>query len=119
MVADALDEKVEVRIDGKKRRMTKFELMVHTQINKAIKGDTKAFTAVKNLAREYGVQSPNDDQPRGGVLVVPLAASEEEWARLAEDGFGGSTGGRPRCSRLRAPSFTRHSVRRPRSVPAD
>jgi len=67
------------------------EAILHTQIVKALKGDPRATQLLFSFYRQAGGLEPEkqDEQPRGGVLLVPEQMSVEEWeaqeqARLAK-----------------------------------
>ena len=65
--------------------------MLHSVMVKALKGDPKAFQSVMTLVKQAGMFEPEkqDEQPQGGVLLIPEQMSVEEWeaaeiARLAK-----------------------------------
>ena len=67
------------------------EAILHTQIVKALKGDPRATQILFSFYRQAGGLEPEkqDEQPRGGILLIPDQMGVEEWrarekARLAK-----------------------------------
>jgi hypothetical protein len=78
-----LAERVRVREGDAVRTVSKWEAMIQTLSNKAMKGDTRAFNAVSTLAQKAG-QLETAEQPRmHPVLIVPGISSVEDWTREA------------------------------------
>ena len=86
LVDQVLHQRVTVREGGKSRRMTKWELIIHSLVNKAIRGDARAAQAAFALARQMGqFDKPNENQPQGGVLLLPAPRSAEEWEKAVAE----------------------------------
>ena len=51
----ALNSRVSVTEGGKRRSLTKHEVLIMAQLNKGLKGDTRAFKEIMNLAEKYGL----------------------------------------------------------------
>lgn len=85
MLQAIVNEKMEARIDGKIRRLSKLELIFHQLVAKALKGDSKASAEVMKLVGQYEATNAqsSDSGPRGGVLVVPGISSIDEWENAA------------------------------------
>lgn len=84
IVARELNRKVTITVHGKEKRLTKRELMHIANIQKAIKGDFKAFKAVIELDQpaSYGLQV--DEEPRM-VITLDFPEEEENRRRMAEE----------------------------------
>jgi uncharacterized protein DUF5681 len=52
-----VDEKIEFVEDGKRKKLTKMELATRQQVNKAVKGDTKAYAHVFDALRKEEARS--------------------------------------------------------------
>ncbi len=88
---EMLSEKITVREGDRTRRMSRMEAILHTQIVKALKGDPRATQLLFSFYRQAGGLEPEkqDEQPQGGVLLIPEQMGVEEWmaaeiARLAK-----------------------------------
>lgn len=57
IVAATLHEKITVQTPRGKKRMTKLEALIQTNMNNALKGDPKATDHILKIAREYGLAS--------------------------------------------------------------
>jgi hypothetical protein len=73
LIAQALDEKVEAKENGKRRRITKLEAVVTQLVNRAANGDQRATQFVFALLHDdRGASAPRaDDQTgQGDAMVV-------------------------------------------------
>jgi len=75
-------ERETVEING--IEMPRREIVLRQLYNKVMKGDLAAMRILFKLWDKFGMLTP-PEQKRGGVLVVPLASSYEEWERFAEE----------------------------------
>jgi hypothetical protein len=66
-----LAERVRVREGDAVRTVSKWEAMIQTLSNKAMKGDTKAFNAVSTLAQKAGQLETAEPARTHPVLIVP------------------------------------------------
>ncbi len=57
IVAATLHEKITVQTPRGKKRMTKLEALIQTNMNNALKGDPKATDHILKIAREHGLAS--------------------------------------------------------------
>jgi len=64
---DALAQKVTVTENGRTRKLSKREIMVMTAVNKAVKGDPKAFNTVIALMDRLGLSVAAPEEPRGDL----------------------------------------------------
>lgn len=55
IVAAILNEKIAVNTPRGRKRMTKLEALIQTNMNQALKGDSKATDHILKIAREYGM----------------------------------------------------------------
>ena len=55
ILLDAVNRPNWVTIDGRRKRMTNYDLSVNQQVKKARDGDTKAFLVVNDMMREVGI----------------------------------------------------------------
>ena len=80
LLAEALDEKVQVTEDGKRRRVTKRELVVKQLVNKSAAADLRAIKQLTDIVERV--------ERRGGASPAPAppqpftAADEEVIAEL-------------------------------------
>lgn len=87
-----LAQRVTIIEGGRKMRLTKQEVVVKSAINKAMKGDSRAFNTIMTLiARAFGIQPPdNPDQPpteEEKVLYESIKARlKEEMNSMADEG---------------------------------
>jgi Family of unknown function (DUF5681) len=74
LLADALNEKVYVTIDGKRRKITKREAIVTQMVNKSTSADLRAtkmlIDMMKGVEQKAGVRSPTPAPP-------PLTEADE------------------------------------------
>jgi hypothetical protein len=75
LLADALNEKVYVTIDGKRRKITKREAIVTQMVNKSTSADLRAtkmlIDMMKGVEQKAGVPSPTPEPP-------PLTEADEQ-----------------------------------------
>jgi hypothetical protein len=75
LLADALNEKVYVTIDGKRRKITKREAIVTQMVNKSTSADLRAtkmlIDMMKGVEQKAGVPSPTPAPP-------PLTEADEQ-----------------------------------------
>ena len=75
MLADALNEKVSVTIDGRRRKVTKREAIVTQMVNKSTSADSRAtkilYDMMKDVEQNAGVASPPPTPP-------PIIKADEE-----------------------------------------
>ena len=79
LLTEALDEKVQVTEDGKRRRVSKRELVVKQLVNKSASADLRAIkqlTDIVERAERHAVDSPAPPPP------ASIAADEEVIAEL-------------------------------------
>ena len=79
-----LKKPVKVAKDGRKQKMTPFEISLRAQVRKALK--EKSLPAIMNMlgvALAYELIKPAPvSERRGGVLVVHGRLTKESWAAL-------------------------------------
>jgi hypothetical protein len=67
-LADALDEKIYVTIDGERRQISKREAIVHQLVNKSTTADLRAtkmlFDMMKDAAQKAGIAPEPTPEPR-------------------------------------------------------
>lgn len=87
VLKEILNNKITVKEGGKTRRITKLEALLETLLNDALRGDKTARRLFVAMARETGeLEVPPENKMRhGGVLLVPMPESPEEWARKAAE----------------------------------
>ena len=94
----ALEEMLPVTVNGRTRRRSKKEIMTTVLVNKAVRGDLRAWMELVKLSREAGLENsaPEADVvplDPGHVAIIERALR----ARLASDdedeGDGGATSG--------------------------
>lgn len=74
-----LNEKITVQTPRGPKRMTKLEAMIHTHVNKAMKGDRSSFVETIKIAREIGM----DDMIAEALDATRMdVLSEEDQAIL-------------------------------------
>lgn len=66
---------------GKTLEMPTVELILISIRNEMLKGKTRALKLYERLAQKYGSEQ---EEPRGGYLVVPGSMTEEEWRQMTE-----------------------------------
>ena len=81
----ALDEKVEVRTGRGTTRMSKLEVMVQTQINAAIKGNTKSFNEIIDLAIKAGL-TEDIQEALNASRMQPLSDADDAIMRQFANG---------------------------------
>jgi hypothetical protein len=63
-----LNKRITIREDGRKRSLSKFEVLVLTMLNKALQGDVKTQIALFGLLRSFGmigrVRVVRSEEPR-------------------------------------------------------
>ncbi|WP_137104134.1 DUF5681 domain-containing protein [Azospirillum argentinense] len=80
---DILKETVTLREGDRVRTVSKGEAMLLAQMQKAMKGDTRAFTALAKMTSQVASQS-QPPPANSAVLVVPGMLAEEEWIALTD-----------------------------------
>lgn len=65
---EALAQKVTVTENGRTRKLSKREVMVVTAVNKAVKGDPKAFSTVIALMERLGLSAAAPDEPTANLI---------------------------------------------------
>jgi len=89
-MADLLDEKQTVRMNGKAVTMTGNELIARRLMEKALKGDPKAFDKVQQLAAQHAEEKARRDRKartRDDItirFVDPAIAREEGFTTAGE-----------------------------------
>lgn len=85
VLKEILNKKITVKEGGTTRRITKMEALLETLLNDALRGDKTARRLFVTMARETGeLEVPPENKMRaGGVLLVPMAESREEWEKKA------------------------------------
>lgn len=93
-----MDTDILVSSGGKQQKLTRQEAMLLSQINKAMKGDTRAFNALmklrmdvtpkpeKTAPKQEAIQAPPQMQ-KSGVLVVPADMTVDEWIAKYPNGL--------------------------------
>ena len=80
LVAEALDEKVQVTEDGKRRRITKRELVIKQLVNKSAAADLRAIKQLTDIVQ--GVERRSEVSPAPQPRPAFTAADEEVIAEL-------------------------------------
>lgn len=86
---DELDQKVPVTEGGKRRRVSKRQLAVRQQVNKAAQGDGKAFEAIMRMqqrAADSPAQADEAPHARKTELTEQFYLAALKNFRLANDG---------------------------------
>jgi hypothetical protein len=78
LLAEALDEKVQVTEDGKRRRVTKRELVIKQLVNKSASADLRAIKQLTDIVQ--GVER------RAGASEAPPVAARLHRGRRGGDG---------------------------------
>jgi hypothetical protein len=86
IISEAFNTKRRVRELDRERSMTQIEISLHACLQKAMRGDVRALTALLREARLAGT-SGDIAEPGGhrGVLIVPAEIDPESWAKAAEE----------------------------------
>ena len=79
LLAEALDEKVQITVDGKRRRITKRELVIKQLVNKSASADLRAIKQLTDIVE--GVERRSGAAPAPPPPVFS-AADEEVIAEL-------------------------------------
>jgi hypothetical protein len=78
---EALDEPITVRVQGKKRKMSRQQAIIERLTLKAIEGDPRAVFTVFKLAEQTGELKP-DAGRASGVIYLPMKPKDFfEWQR--------------------------------------
>ncbi len=89
LLRDALFEKVEVRDGGKTKRFSKFKVLIVAQINKAMKGDTRAFTVVMAHAERHGlndeVEAAMEDIGTNDTAIIKAFLDRQKKKKGSDD----------------------------------
>jgi len=80
LVAEALDEKVQVTEDGKRRRVTKRELVIKQLVNKSASADLRAIKQLTDIVERAERRAA--DSPAAPPPPAITAADEEVIAEL-------------------------------------
>lgn len=83
IVKEALAKKTTATLEGKPVKMTMLEVMILGQINKAAKGDTRAFKAMMDEARKAEVIDSNGNLSHGAVYVPGMIKDANAWEEIA------------------------------------
>ena len=74
VVEQALNKRITIREDGRKRSLSKFEVLVLTMLNKALQGDVKTQIALFGLLRSFGMIG-EEPEP---TATEPVTAHDDE-----------------------------------------
>ena len=77
-----LNERIAVQTARGRKQMGKLEALLHTNLNKALKGDAKASELVFKIAREYGLQDEFSEAMSKSKLDELNAEDEAILARM-------------------------------------
>jgi len=80
LLTEALDEKVQVTEDGKRRRVTKRELVIKQLVNKSASADLRAIKQLTDIVQ--GVERRSEVSPAPQPRPAFTAADEEVIAEL-------------------------------------
>ena len=80
LLAEALDEKVQITEDGKRRRVTKRELVIKQLVNKSAAADLRAIKQLTDIVQ--GVERRSGASPAPPPPQAFTAADEEVIAEL-------------------------------------
>ena len=80
LLTEALDEKVQVTEDGKRRRITKRELVIKQLVNKSAAADLRAIKQLTDIVQ--GVERRSEASPAPQPQPAFTAADEEVIAEL-------------------------------------
>lgn len=88
MFAAVANSTIEVKVNGKRVRLTRLEAMVMQLAQKALGGDSRAFGQMLRFMKEHGVFAPEEPDGRSGVLMVeaPPLTTQEFMARFCNNG---------------------------------
>lgn len=90
IVSEVFNEKIRVQTPRGPKTMTKFEAALHTNMNKALKGDARAFEHLLKLGRDYGLF----EDPLEAMNMAKMdAISEDDRAILARFSAAEEMGG--------------------------
>ena len=74
VVEQALNKRITIREDGRKRSLSKFEVLVLTMLNKALQGDVKTQIALFGVLRSFGMIG-EEPEP---TATEPVTAYDDE-----------------------------------------
>lgn len=81
-VLGILDESVDVRVNGKRRRLSSFELSVRSLAKMAMT-DLGAADEFLSLCEKYGlIKTPPPDPRDHGVVMIPLSWDHDEFLEM-------------------------------------
>lgn len=97
ILREELDQKVQVTENGQPKLMTKRRVAVRQQVDKAVKGDPKAFSVLVKLDIDPGGSTTSPHSPGAGLpSEIPPAAYDDVVSSFLEqfqDRAGGSDDG--------------------------
>lgn len=97
ILREELDQKVQVNDSGRSKLMTKRRIAVRQQVDKAVKGDAKAFSVLVKLDIDPGGSTIGPHSPDAGLpSEIPPAAYDDVVSSFLEqfqDRAGGSDDG--------------------------
>lgn len=74
-----LNERVEVQINGERKKLKKHELLIRGIVNRAVNGEVRASKQALDLMKEYGLLKPEDVEHHVVVeLVRPKVPGKSE-----------------------------------------
>jgi hypothetical protein len=82
LLTEALDEKVQVTEDGKRRRVTKRELVIKQLVNKSASADLRAIKQLTDIVER--AERRAEDSPAAPPTQAFTAADEEVIAELRQ-----------------------------------
>lgn len=86
LLAEIDNEEIVMKIDGKRKRMTRIEIHFRQLSTKAIKGDLAAASLLVNMASEYFV--PEEPGNRGLEVISETEAAERfgrNWRKRVDE----------------------------------
>ena len=86
IVAAILNEKIPVNTPRGRKRMTKLEALIQTNMNNALKGDPKATDHILKIARDYGI----GDEVAEAIDAAAMSALREDDRTILARHLGGA-----------------------------
>lgn len=84
-VSEVLNPAINVKIEGKVRKMDAFEASVRQMARRAINGDLRAITQFIKLCEKYEIMTPSKPPTEGGVIFAPKGMTPREWLKSLEE----------------------------------
>ncbi len=76
---EEMERKVTIHVDGQHTRMTKAQLAVRQQVDKAAKGDRNAFMAILQLSKEAGEPAAGSSGNDAGRIPPSTELSAKQY----------------------------------------